>query len=109
MSTETSDGGRSERAAHLRSITITSIATLAGVAAGLAAWQLASGPTPGARATDRVGVATLLVAVLASYVLMAVARIDVGEFSMKDNLFVIFMTFSTWFLTWGVLLSAEAF
>ncbi len=97
MATETVDG----RAAHLRSVTITSITALSGIAAALASAALASG------ASDPSGLYPLAGAILLQLPILRLLRIDVEDFSAKDNLYVAFMTFSFWFVTWTVLLTAQ--
>jgi len=86
-------------ASHRRSVTITAIASLGGVIAGVGSFFAAS------TATDTVAVLILVVALLAEQGLMKLLGIDVEEFSAKDNLYVVFETFAFWFITWGVLLS----
>lgn len=95
MATETVD----RRAAHRRSVTVTSVATLAGIAAGVATHAIAAGPT------DRVGLLVLAALTFVSLGLMRLLGIEVSEFSTKDHLYVGFMAFALWFITWGILLS----
>lgn len=97
MATETVDG----RAAHLRSVTITSVTALSGIAAALASAALASG------ASDPSGLYPLAGAILLQLPILRLLRIGVEDFSAKDNLYVAFMTFSFWFVTWTVLLTAQ--
>ncbi|GGN06144.1 EMC6-like membrane protein [Halarchaeum nitratireducens] len=94
--TETLD----KQAAHRRGVTVTTVACLTGVAAGLGAHVVASG------ATDRLGVALLVAAAALNLGIVRVLGVDVEGFSAKDHLYTAFMTFALWFVTWGVLLSA---
>ncbi len=95
--TETTPG-----ASHRRSVTVTAVATLGGVVAGVASDAVASGPT------DSIGLAVLVAAIFVELGVMRLVGIDVSDFSTKDNLYVAFETFALWFITWGVLLSAGA-
>lgn len=95
--TETLD----RKAQHRRSITVTSVASIGGVAAGLAAAALASGPT------DTLGIAMLFAATFIELGIMRGLGVDVSEFSTKDHIYVGFMTFALWFVTWGILLTSQ--
>ena len=95
MATETVD----RRASHRRSILVTSIATLLGVAAGVLSSMLASGPG------DTLGIALVAAGVFASLGAMRVVGVEVEDFSTKDHLYVAFMVFSLWFVTWTILLT----
>lgn len=96
--TETLD----RQAQHRRSITVTSVASLGGVAAGVAAAYLASG------AGDTIGLVLLFAATFIELGIMRALGVDVSEFSTKDHIYVGFMTFSLWFVTWGILLTSQA-
>jgi len=89
---------------HFRSVAVTSLAALAGIAAGVVS-AMQVGTTPAA-ATDRLGLFIFVAFTLAQYPVLYAIGIDVEEFSTKDHLFVAFMTFSMWFVTWGILLTA---
>jgi hypothetical protein len=97
MATETVD----ERAEHLRSVTVTSLTALAGIAAALVSAILASG------ATDPQGLYPLAGAILIQLPALRLLGVDVEDFSMKDNIYVAFMTICFWFVTWTVLLTAQ--
>lgn len=96
MATETADA----RASHLRSLTVMSLTTLSGIAAGLVSAVLASG------ATDSVGLYPLAGALLLQIPALRLLGIDIEDFSIKDNIYVAFMTFCFWFVTWAILLTA---
>jgi len=87
---------------HFKSVTVTSLASLAGVAAGIASLAVAEG------AKDQSGLLIFAALTLAQYPLLYALGIDVEEFSTKDHLYVAFMTFSMWFVTWGILLTSGA-
>ncbi|MFB6070986.1 MAG: hypothetical protein ABEJ76_08170 [Halanaeroarchaeum sp.] len=96
MATETADG----LTGHTRSIVVTTVVSLGGVAAGVVSSMLASG------ATDRVGLVVLFAAAIVELMVLRLVGVDVAEFGAKDHLYVIFMTFALWFVTWGILLTS---
>ena len=98
MATETAD----RRAAHRRSLKVTAAATLTGVVAGVVTPMVTAGPT------DRLGLAVAVAAVIASLVAMRGLGVDVDDFSTKDHLYVAFMVFSLWFMTWTIMLETGA-
>ena len=87
---------------HLQGVTVTTIATFFGLVAGVAAYYVASGPN------DTMGVSMLALAILAQLPIFQAAGIEVNDFSTKDHLYVVFMTFVLWFMSWGLLLTAQA-
>jgi len=95
MATETAD----RRASHRRSLKVTALASLAGVAAGLLSGSLASGPS------DTVGLLVAAVAMVVSIGAMRAVGVDVTDFSTKDQLYVAFMVVALWFVTWTILLT----
>ena len=84
---------------HLRSVTVTTITSLGGVVAGVLSATLAES------ATDQIGLAILLAVIIANLGVMRVVGVDVAEFGAKDHLYNVFMTFSLWYVTWGVFLT----
>lgn len=90
-----------KRASHIRGITVTAIASIAGVAAGIFSQLLASG------AADPIAVIILIAIIIVQFPLLKFSGI-VESFSKKDQLFIGFMTFSLWFVTWGILLTTDA-
>jgi hypothetical protein len=95
MATDTADGMSS----HMRGLTVTTITAVAGIAGAFASNAVASS------ATDITGVAVLAVAVLAQFPVLRVIGIGPDDLSTKDVLYIAFMTFALWFVTWGVLLT----
>lgn len=93
----------SERSAHLRAITITSIAALAGVAAAIGS-ALLTGDMEATAAASETAPQLLLVATIGVQ-LPIYTRVYDDWGGAKDYLFVVFMTFSLWFVTWGVILT----
>jgi cytochrome oxidase Cu insertion factor (SCO1/SenC/PrrC family) len=100
MATETT-GGLSD---HMRGVTVTTVACLAGVAAALVSGVVV-GTDPAAASDVRV-VAVLAAFVLGQFPLLKLAGIEVTEFGVKDHLYLVFMTFTLWFVTFAILLSA---
>jgi len=88
------------RSSHIRGITVTAVATLAGVAAAVV-----SSAYLGTAAKDQLGLVIVGAFVFAQLPILHVLGIDVNDFSTKDHLYVLFMTFSLWFVTWTILLT----
>ncbi|WP_299235537.1 hypothetical protein [Natronomonas sp.] len=103
MATDTAD----RRTAHIRGVTVTAIACLAGVAAAVVSSAVAAG------ADDLIGVYVLSGAIIVQFPLHRVAEaagvdLDTDDFGAKDYLYVAFMTFSLWFVCWAILLTTGA-
>ena len=103
MATDTAE----RRIAHVRGVTVTAIACLAGVVAAVISATVADG------AGDILGVYVLASAVIVQLPLfrvleMAGVKLDVDDFGVKDYLYVTFMTFSLWFVCWAILLTTGA-
>ncbi|WP_302082298.1 hypothetical protein [Salinibaculum rarum] len=98
MATETGNG----LSAHLRGVTVTTLATVLGMLAGVGSTLVATGPE------DSVGVLLFGGAVLVQLPLLRVLGVDVSDFSTKDYLYIGFMTFVLWFITWGIMLTTGA-
>jgi hypothetical protein len=102
-------GVGSADADHVRGIVVTGVASLAGVAAALASTQLTADIAAPADAALATGPKiALAAAILVQFPLFRLLGYDLDEFSTKDYLFVAFMTFSLWFVTWGIILSSGA-
>ncbi|GAB3681569.1 hypothetical protein GCM10028857_05990 [Salinarchaeum chitinilyticum] len=95
-----------ERRAHLRAIAITSATALAGVAAALGSEMVTSGMSP----ENAAGATNAQLVVLAAVVVqLPVYHVVYEEWGgAKDVLYVAFMTFIMWFVTWGVILTSDA-
>lgn len=91
-----------ERWGHIRGVTVTTVASLAGIVAGVIAAHVAADPQ------DLVGLAVFGGAVIVQFPLLRGVGIEVETFGVKDYLFIIFMTFCFWFVTWGIMLTTEA-
>ena len=73
-------------------------------ASGVASAAVAG--TSVAAASDRIALAILGGSILVQFGLLRVVGVDTTEFSTKDHLYVAFMTFSLWFVTWAILLTS---
>jgi hypothetical protein len=91
---------------HLRGVTVTTLACLSGVAATVVSSVVVG--TDVAAATGELPLFVVAATVLAQYPVLYAIGVDVSEFGVKDNLYVAFMTFSLWFLTYAVVLSTGA-
>jgi uncharacterized membrane protein len=98
MATETQTG----LSGHLRGVTVTTLACLAGIAAGLASDVVA------ASATDRIAVFVVAAFVAVQYPVLRVLGVDVADFGVKDHLYVTFMTVALWFISYAILLETGA-
>ncbi|MFB6087231.1 MAG: hypothetical protein ABEJ85_01825 [Haloarculaceae archaeon] len=98
MSTETAEG----LSEYHRSLAVTATVTLGGVLAGVASSMVATG------AKDRLGLYVLAAAIVVEFGVMYLSGVDVTDFSTKDQLYVIFMTFALWFVSWTILLTTTA-
>ncbi|MFB6229052.1 MAG: hypothetical protein ABEH88_10930 [Halobacteriales archaeon] len=98
MSTETGE----ELDSHIQSLIVIAATTLGGIGAGVATNTFAAGPS------DQAALVMVGAALAVELVVMQVAGVEVREFSTKDQLYVTFMTFSMWYVTWTILLSTGA-
>jgi len=99
MSTETADDAADGLDSHVRSLLVVATTTLGGVAAAAASFELAPD------SIDGTGLIVLATALAVELGIMQAAGIDVREFSTKDQLYVLFMTFSMWFIALTILLT----
>jgi hypothetical protein len=100
MATDTTTG----LSDHLRGVTVTTAACLAGVVAALvSATVFGTNPVPESWTRPLV---ILAVAVFGQFPLLKLVGIDVADFGLKDNLYIVFMTFCLWFITYAVLLTS---
>lgn len=91
----------------MRALAITSTAALAGVAAAVAAATLTGGlDTLDAAASSRDAQIAVLVAVIVQIPVYQVVFDEWG--GAKDVLYVAFMTFILWFITYGIILTSGA-
>ncbi|ELY48723.1 MULTISPECIES: EMC6-like membrane protein [Natronorubrum] len=99
----------SDRREHIRSISVTALSALLGVAAAFASMSITGDVGPADAAGDTRALMLVAGAILAQFLLYDFTGIyGEDEFGVKHYLFITFMTFSLWFVTWGILLTAEA-
>lgn len=101
MATDTVD----DRAAHLRGMTVTALAAILGIVAAFGSLVAVGNATPTEIATSTVAVYVLVVCIAVQYPLLKATGI-VDEFSGKDIVYVAFMTFTLWFISLTILLTA---
>lgn len=99
----------SDRVEHIRSIGVTAVSALAGVGAALASAAVTADAEAEVAAGDQLALYIVLGAILIQYAVIQVAGIyGDDEFGVKHYLFIAFMTFAMWFVTWGIMLTSEA-
>ncbi|MFP4632198.1 MAG: hypothetical protein ACOCT0_05710 [Halobacteriota archaeon] len=103
MTESVSLSAEEKRHAHLRGVKVTAASSLFGVAAAVVSWAVTSGAL--ASLDQRVGVAVLALAVALQRPLMP--KLGKHEMTKKDWLYVGFMTFDLWFVSWTILLTAK--
>ena len=97
----------SDRREHIRSIGVTSLAALLGVGAALLSVELVG--LDESAASDTLALIIVVLAIGIQFPLLKLSGIyEEDEFGTKHYLFITFLTFSFWFVTWGILLSAGA-
>ncbi|WP_396610757.1 hypothetical protein ACH9L7_11035 [Haloferax sp. S1W] len=100
MATETQTGLSS----HLRGVTVTTLACLAGIAAAVLSGVLVG--TSVEAATNQLAVGILGAFVLGQFPVLRVIGVDVSDFGVKDYLYIVFMTFALWFISFAILLTS---
>jgi hypothetical protein len=107
MATEEAEGFSD----HFRSVTVTAIAALAGVIAALISsvitGEVSSLDAAQQAAKNQNAQLVVLGAILIQPLLLRVLGLLKDDFGLKDFLYIAFMTFSLWFVTWGVLLTTS--
>jgi len=101
MATESASG----LSDHVRGVTVTTSACLGGILAGVVS-AVVVGTTPEA-AADMQAVLILGITIFAQFPILKLLGVDIADFGIKDNLFVSFMTFCLWFITYAILLTSE--
>lgn len=97
--TEADESGYSD---YIRSVIVTTVATLFGMLAGIASTLLANSPG------DRIGLLALVGAIIVQFPFYYLLGMDVDDFGTKGKLYIGFMTFVLWFISWGLLLTTGA-
>jgi hypothetical protein len=100
MATETEQG----LSGHLRGVTVTTLACLAGVIAALVSGVVLG--TTAEAAENIVGLVVVGGFVVLQFPILRVLGVDVQDFSAKDYIYVAFMTVTLWFITYTILLTS---
>ncbi|WP_435361070.1 hypothetical protein [Haloarchaeobius sp. DFWS5] len=109
MATDTADPEVDADRQHFETVTRTTLSAVAGVAAAFASSQLTAGAaTPEAAAFNQTAQFVVILAIIVQPLVQRVIGVYKDDFGAKDFLFIAFMTFSFWFVTWGIMLSAQA-
>jgi hypothetical protein len=96
-----------KQAAHVQRITRTTVACVAGLLSGVLSYLLAGTPdATGIQAGASTGILLLAAAIAVQRYLFPLVGADIPLLTTKDWFFQGFMTFSLWFISWTVLLSA---
>ncbi|WP_411965288.1 hypothetical protein [Haloferax sp. YSMS24] len=98
MATET----QTELSGHLRGVTVTTLACLAGIAAAVLSGVLVG--TTVEAATNQLAVGVLGAFVLVQFPVLRAIGITIS--GAKDYLYVGFMTFALWFISFAILLTS---
>jgi hypothetical protein len=104
MATET----QSQRQAHILAVTRTGLAALTGVLAAFGSWYLTQDLPADEAALHQSAQLLVLAAILLQIPLQKALGIYKEDFGAKDFLFILFITFSMWFVTWTIILTADA-
>ena len=99
MATKTESGPSD----HVRGILVTTLASLVGVGAGVASGVVVG--TDAGVATSTQSLFILGGLLLLEYPILRGVGVDVNDFGPKDHLYVAFMTFTLWFITYAILLT----
>ncbi|WP_255170676.1 hypothetical protein [Natrononativus amylolyticus] len=100
----------SDRHEHVRSIGVTAFAALLGVGTAFVSSFLTADAASFDAAARETTAYLIVFAVIALEVLVIKnsGLYTEDEFGIKHYLFLTFMTFSLWFVTWGILLTSQA-
>ncbi|PSQ55341.1 hypothetical protein BRD22_09755 [Halobacteriales archaeon SW_8_68_21] len=93
------DSGLSD---HARGVVVTTVCCLAGIAAGVVSAAYVGTDLAAAESTTAVFVLGSFV--IAQYPVFK--AVGVGDLGIKDNLYVAFLTFTLWFISYTVLLTS---
>ena len=90
---------------HMRGVVVTTVTCLAGIGAGLASGAVVG--TDAAVAGSARPVFMLAAFAILQFPLLRLLGIETADFGPKDYLYVVFMTFSLWFITFTILLTSD--
>ncbi|WP_224447904.1 hypothetical protein [Haloprofundus salilacus] len=99
MATETATG----LSGHMRGVTVTTLSCLAGIGAAFVSAMVVGTTVDDAAST--LSLAVFGAFVLVQFPLLRLVGVDMDGFGAKDYLYVAFMTFALWFISYTVFLS----
>jgi hypothetical protein len=99
---------QSQRQAHVLAVTRTGIAAFLGVAAAFGSWFLTQDMSAAAASKDQTAQLIVGVAIVVQPILQRALGIYKDDFGAKDFLFIVFITFAMWFVTWTIILTSGA-
>lgn len=85
-----------------RSLIVTTGSTLMGIAAGVTAGIYVNSPG------DRLSLIILLGAIVVQFPVYSLLGMETEEFGAKGNLYIAFMTFVMWFISWTLVMTTGA-
>jgi len=93
---------------HFHTVTRTALSAGVGVAAAFLSASLTAGAeTAAIAAQNQTAQLVVIVAIAVQPLLQRVLGVYKDDFGAKDFLFIGFMTFAFWFVTWGIMLTAQ--
>ncbi|MDV0442571.1 4Fe-4S dicluster-binding protein [Methanorbis furvi] len=94
---------------HSERVIRTLIASLLGLAAGIASYFLAGTPSAetGVQPDPFLGILILLIAIIIQRTIFLLIKIDTKKLGKKDWFYQAFITFALWYLTWTIILSTS--
>ncbi|MFD1644188.1 hypothetical protein [Haloarchaeobius litoreus] len=93
---------------HFHTVTRTALSAGVGVAAAFLSASLSAGAeTATIAAQNQTAQLVVIVAIAVQPLLQRLLGVYKDDFGAKDFLFIAFMTFSFWFVTWGIMLTAQ--
>jgi hypothetical protein len=88
----------------MRGVTVTTLSCLAGVVAAIISGVVVGTTVEAAAGT--LPVVLVAVFVVVQFPVLRVVGVDISDFGVKDYLYVAFMTFALWFITYAIILTA---
>ncbi|MDV0444095.1 4Fe-4S dicluster-binding protein [Methanorbis rubei] len=94
---------------HSERVIRTLIASVLGLAAGIASYFLAGTPSleNGIQPEPVLGILILLIAIIIQRTIFLLIKIDTKKLGKKDWFYQAFITFALWYLTWTIILSTS--
>jgi hypothetical protein len=99
---------QSQRQAHVLAVTRTGIAAGLGVLAAFGSWFLTQDMSAAAASRNQTAQLLVGVAIIVQPLLQQLLGVYKDDFGAKDFLFIVFITFAMWFVTWTIILTSGA-